>query len=148
MNLYITREPREKIKKAFLNMRKQHVIDVQEIIEKFNYVEPLDPYSSFLVNEDIKAQIKQVSRANRAHSIIYSNPQINEEIIRFLIFFVNENTEIADVLLLTEENRDEDYYELFNGVALFPSVKKIQLVECQMLESGLFRWIHGLSGNA
>jgi len=145
MNLYITREPREKLKKAFLNMRKQHVIDVQEIIEKFGYKEPLDAYSGFLVNEEIKNQIKQVSRANRVHSIIYSNENLNEEIIRFIIFFVNENTDIQDVVFLTEENQDEEYYELFNGVSLFPAIKKIHIMDCRQIESTLFRWIHGLS---
>lgn len=145
MNLYITREPREKLKKAFLNMRKQHVIDVQEIIENFGYTEPLDSYSGFLVNEEIKNQIKQVSRANRAHSIIYSNANLNEEIIRFLIFFINENTEIDDVYFLTEENRDEEYYELFNGVSIFPVIKKIHIIECRQIENTLFQWIHKLS---
>jgi len=144
MNLYITREPREKLKKAFLNMRKQHVIAVHEIIENFGYTEPLDSYSGFLVNEEIKNQIKQVSRANRAHSIIYSNPKLNEEIIRFLIFFVNENTEIEDVYFLTEENADEEYYELFNGVSIFPAIKKIHIMECRQIENTLFQWIHKL----
>lgn len=145
MNLYITRAEREKLKKAFLNMRKQHVISVSEIIENMGYTpETLDPYASFLVNEEIKNQIRNVSRANRAYSIIYSNPDLNEAIIRFIVFYVNENTEIKDVIFLTEENHDEDYYELFNGVALFPGVKKIHIMDCRMLESSLFRWIHNL----
>jgi hypothetical protein len=145
MNLYITREERDKLKKAFLNMRKQHVIAVHEIIENMGYTpDTLDPYASFLVNEEIKNQIRNVSRANRAHSIIYSNPDLNEEIVRFLVFYVNENTEIKDVVFLTEEHRDEDYYELFNGVAIFPAVKKVHIMECRMLESSLFRWIHSL----
>ena len=145
MNLYITREPRERLKKAFLNMRKQHVIAVPEIIESFGYKQPLDEYSSFLVNEEIKTQIKQVSRANRAHSIIYSNPHLNEDIIRFIVFYVNENTEIQNVMFLTEEGKDEEYYELFNGVSLFPSIKKIHILECRQIESTLFKWIHGLT---
>ncbi len=127
-------------------MRKQHVISVSEIITNMGYTpETLDPYASFLVNEEIKNQIRNVSRANRAHSIIYSNPNLNEDTIRFIVFYVNENTEIKDVIFLTEEHQDEDYYELFNGVALFPSVKKIHIMECRMVESTLFRWIHDLS---
>lgn len=145
MNLYITREERDKLKKAFLNMRKQHVIAVQEIIANMGYTsKTLDPYASFLVNEEIKNQIKSVSRANRAYSIIYSNPELNEEIIRFLVFYVNENTNINDVIFLTEENKDEDYYELFNAVAIFPRAKKIHIMECKMLESSLFKWIHNI----
>jgi hypothetical protein len=145
MNLYITRSERDKLKKAFLNMRKQHVISVSEIITNMGYTpETLDPYASFLVNEEIKNQIRNVSRANRAHSIIYSNPELNEGIIRFLVFYVNENTDIKDVIFLTDESQDEEYYELFNGVALFPSVKKVHIMDCRMVESTLFRWIHNL----
>lgn len=134
MNLYITRANREQLKKAFLNMRKNHVIAVAEIIENMGYtVEGLDPYASFLVNEEIKTQIVSFNRANRAQSIIYSNPDLNEDIIRFLVFFVNESTNIREVIFLTEECQDEDYYELFNGVAIFPNIKKIHILDCQML---------------
>lgn len=145
MNIYITRGDREKLKKAFLNMRKQHIICVTDIIKQFGY-EPdsLDEYSSFLVNEEIKNQIRAVSRAKRAHSIIYSNPDLNEDIIRFIIFYVNENTDIGDALFLTEENVDEDYYELFNGVSFYPTIKKVNIIECKKLENTLFNWIHGM----
>ena len=126
-------------------MRKQHVIAVHEIIRNLGYEpEELDEYSSFLVNEEIKNQIRTVSRAKRAHSIIYSNPDLNEDIIRFLVFYVNENTEINDVIFLTDEGQDEEYYELFNGVAVFPSVKKIHILECRMVESALFKWVHDI----
>jgi len=147
MNLYITREERDKLKRAFLNMRKQHVISVSEIIKNLGY-EPgeLDAYSSFLVNEEIKNQIRVVSRAKRAHSIIYSNPDLNEDIIRFIIFYVNENTDIADVLFLTDEGQDEEYYELFSGVAIYPAIKKVHIMECRKLESSLFNWIHDIEG--
>lgn len=145
MNLYITKAEREKLKKGFLNMRKQHVISVSEIIATIGYTkDTLDSYACFLVNEEIKNQIRNVSRANRAHSIIYSNPDLSTETIRFLVFFVNENTEIKDVIFLTEDGKDEDVYELFNGVAIFPSVKKVHIMDCPMIESTLFRWINDL----
>jgi len=145
MNLYITREERDKLKRDFLNMRKQHVISVSEIIKNLGYTpDKLDAYSSFLVNEEIKNQIRAVSRAKRAHSIIYSNPDLNEDIIRFIIFYVNENTDIAEVLFLTDEGNDEEYYELFNGVAIYPAIKKVHIVECKRLESTLFNWIHNI----
>lgn len=145
MNLYITREERDKLKRAFLNMRKQHVISVSEIIKNLGY-EPhkLDAYSSFLVNEEIKNQIRAVSRAKRAYSIIYSNPDLNEDIIRFIVFYVNENTDISEVIFLTDEGNDEEYYELFNGVAIYPAIKKVHIMECRRLESSLFNWIHNI----
>jgi hypothetical protein len=147
MNLYITREERDKLKRAFLNMRKQHVISVSEIIKNLGY-EPseLDAYSSFLVNEEIKNQIRTVSRAKRAYSIIYSNPDINEDIIRFIVFYVNENTDIAEVIFLTDEGNDEEYYELFSSVAIYPAIKKVHIMECRRLESSLFNWIHNIEG--
>lgn len=145
MNLYITREPREKLKKAFLNMRKQHVIAVSEIIENMGYGgAELDSYTSFLVNEEIKNQIRAVSRARRAHSIIYSNPNLNDDIIRFIIFYVNESTDIENVYFLTDEHLDENYYELFDGVTFFPSMKKIHIIDCRKAENSLLKWIDEL----
>jgi hypothetical protein len=145
MKLYITRSPREKLKKAFLNMRKQHVISVSEIIEQMGYGEQeLDSYTSFLVNEEIKNQIRAVSRARRAHSIIYCNPNLNEDIIRFIIFYVNESTDIESVYFLTEENKDENYFELFDGVTFFPSMKKIHIVDCRTADNSLLKWIDEL----
>jgi hypothetical protein len=142
MNLYITKGTRDKLRKAFLNMRKQHVISVPDIIHTLGYrPEHMDAYSGFLVNEEIKNQIRSVSRARRAHSIIYSNPGLNEEIIKFLIFYVNENTEVNSVYFLTEENEDEDYYELFDGIVLYPGVKKIHILDCKQKEDSLFSWI-------
>ena len=145
MNLYITREERDKLKRAFLNMRKQHVISVSEIIKNLGF-EPaeLDAYSGFLVNEEIKNQIRTVSRAKRAYSIIYSNPDLNEDIIRFIVFYVNENTDISEVIFLTDEGNDEEYYELFSGVAIYPAIKKVHIMECRRLESSLFNWIHNI----
>jgi hypothetical protein len=145
MNLYITREERDKLKRAFLNMRKQHVISVSEIIKNLGF-EPteLDAYSGFLVNEEIKNQIRTVSRAKRAYSIIYSNPDLNEDIIRFIVFYVNENTDISEVIFLTDEGNDEEYYELFTGVAIYPAIKKVHIMECRRLESSLFNWIHNI----
>lgn len=142
MNLYITKGNRDKLRKAFLNMRKQHVISVPDIITALGYdSNKMDAYSGFLVNEEIKNQIRSVSRARRAHSIIYSNPGLNEDIIKFLIFYINENTEIDGVFFLTEENEDEEYYELFDGVVLYPAVKKIHIMECRPKEDSLFSWI-------
>jgi hypothetical protein len=104
----------------------------------------LDSYTSFLINEEIKNQIRSVSRAKRAHSIIYANPDLTEDIIRFIIFYVNENTDIESVYFLTDEHRDENYFELFDGVTLFPSVKKIQIIECRKVDDSLFKWIDDL----
>lgn len=146
MNIYITRGDRDKLKKAFLNMRKQHVISVAEIIAKLGYTpETLDEYSGFLVNEEIKNQIRSVSRAKRAHAIVYTNPDLSEDIIRFIVFYVNQNTDLADVLLLTDEGTDENLYELFNGVVFYPAAKKISIVECKKHDSTLFNWIHKIN---
>jgi hypothetical protein len=145
MNFYVTRASREQLKKAFLNMRKQHVISVPEIIEALGYApDSLDDYSTFLINEEIKSQIRAASRTKRSDSIIYSNPDLNEESAKFVIFYVNENTEIQDIVFLTEEHVDEELYELFNAVHKFPTIKKVHVLECKPIDSTLFRWINNL----
>jgi hypothetical protein len=146
MNLYITRGDREKLKKAFLNIRKQHIIAVPEIMQQMGYEEGgVDEYSSFLINEEIKNQILAASRAKKSHSIIYSNPHLDDSVIRFIVFFVNQNTDIAHVVFLTEEGADEDYYELFDAVTLYPTIKKVHILECKPIQSTLFSWIHKMT---
>jgi hypothetical protein len=131
MNFYITVDDKEKIKKAFLNIRKQLVIDVFDFIRDLGYdTDDLDQYASYIVSEKIKKTIQTAVSNNRAQSIIYINPEVDHEAIRELIHFVQENTKVEKTVLLTDKGKNEDLYELFEEVLFYPSVKKVKIIEC------------------
>jgi hypothetical protein len=131
MNLYITLEDKTKLRKAFLNLRKQQIIVVNELITDLGYdIETIDDYSSYIVNQKIKKIITMTASGKKMQSIIYVNNRANDETIRSLIHFCQDNTTVDKVILLTERYKNEDLYELFEEVLFFPSVKKVHIIEC------------------
>jgi len=131
MNLYITVEDRTKLKKAFLNLRKQQIVVVDEVVVDLGYsMENVDEYSSFIVNQRIKKIIASTASSKKMQSIIYVNEALDDEIVRELVHFCTESTQVDKVILLTEKNKNEDLYELFEEILFFPTVKKVHIVEC------------------
>jgi hypothetical protein len=135
MNLYITIENRAKLKKAFLNLRKQQIIAVDEVVVDLGYsIENIDSYSSYIVNQKIKKIITSTASSKKMQSIIYVNENLNDEIIRGLIHFCQEQTQVQKVIFLTEKGKNEEYYELFEEVLFFPSIKKVHIIECTPIQ--------------
>ena len=131
MNLYITIEDKSKLKKAFLNLRKQQIIIVDEVVVDLGYeVGKVDDYASFIVNQRIKKIITSTASGKKMQSIIYVNNNLNDEIIRGLIHFCQDNTVVDRVILLTENGKNEELYELFDEILFFPSIKKVHIIEC------------------
>ncbi len=59
MKLYVTYSDKEKLKKTFLNLRKQLIIDSFEVASSLGYTsENLTTYSYFIINEKIKKKIQ------------------------------------------------------------------------------------------
>jgi hypothetical protein len=145
MILYITHEDKSKLKRCFLSLRKQIVISIDDVIVNLGY-DPanLDPYSSFIVNEDIKKIITKSSSGKKSNNIIYCNHNFTNDSIRGLIHFVHDHTKIERVVFLTERNQYEDYYELFEEVMFFPTIKKVHILECEQFKNPIFRWVNDL----
>ena len=132
MNLYITVEDKTKLKKAFLNLRKQQIVVVDEIVVELGYsVGGVNDYSSYIVNQKIKKIISSTASSKKMQSIIYVNDKLNDEIIRGIIHFCQEYTAIDKVVLLTDKNKNEEFYELFEEILFFPTIKKVHIVECK-----------------
>ena len=131
MNLYLTFDDKSKIKKCFLNLRKYLVISTDEVIDRLGFQpSEIDSCSSFIINEEIKKMIREGSNGRKLLSIIYSNPAMNDEIIREFVHYTQDLKKIEKVILLTEKGRNEDYYELFEEVMFFPTAKKVHIIEC------------------
>lgn len=131
MNLYITGDDRNKLKKAFLNLRKQQIVVVNEVAMDLGYeLVKIDDYSSFIVNQRIKKIITSTASSKKMQSIIYVNYNLNDEIIRQLIHFCQESTAVDKVILLTDKGKNEEFYELFEEILFFPTMKKVHIIEC------------------
>jgi hypothetical protein len=136
VNLYITFDNKEKVKKAFLNLRKYIVLSVEDIIIGLGY-DPnnLDDCAKFLINREIQNQIKKGATRKKVYGIIYSNPNLDDLKIRELIHFCSSVDTVRDILLLTERDKKEEYYELFDGVIFYPVLRKVHIIECQAFPS-------------
>jgi hypothetical protein len=146
MILYITHEDRSKLKRCFLSLRKQVVITAEDVIINLGYdPDKLDDYSGFIVNEEMKKLIMKSSSGKKSNNIIYSNKNFTDESVRGIIHFVYENTKIERVVFLSEKGKYEDYYELFEEVMFFPTVKKVHILDCDQIKNPLFRWVNDLA---
>ncbi len=131
MNLYITFDDRNKIKKCFLNLRKYLIIESDEIIERMGFdKDDLNVCSSFIVNEEIRRLINEGANSKKLLGVIYSNPNFNSDIIREVIRYSQDITGITNVVFLTDKREKEDYYELFEEVLFYPTIKKVHMVNC------------------
>lgn len=136
MKFYVTIEGVPKLKRSFLNLKLFSIINVQQIILDCGYnYNNIDEYGSFIVNETIMSQIKNYSRSKRIRGIIYSNPNLNDEIILNLRERVEKNPKITEFVLIDEYNlpRLQQYYPMFTEIIFFPSIKKIRLIECKSI---------------
>jgi hypothetical protein len=134
VNLYLTFEDKSKIKKCFLNLRKYLIINIDEIIDKFGFSEDnLDDCHAFIINEEILRLVKDGSSGRKLLSIVYSNPRMNDDIIRSMIHHAETLKNIEKVVFLVEKGKQEEYYELFEEVLFFPTLKKVHIIECQPL---------------
>lgn len=132
VNLYITFDDRNKIKKSFLNLRKYLIISVKEVVEKLGFADkPIDDCVSFIINQEILKMIKDGSNGRNLLGIVYSNEDLDNEIIREIIYYADELKNISKVVLLTDHNEHEDYYELFDEIMFYPSLKKVHIIECK-----------------
>ena len=132
MNLYVTYGDKEKLRKAFLNLRKQLIIDSFDVVRSLGYEpEELTEYSYFIINEKIKKQIASAAAGNRMQSIIYINPEMDHEVIRGLINFAELETAVEKVVFLTDRGKNEDLYELFQEIIYYPTAKKVHIIKCE-----------------
>lgn len=142
MNLYVTFDDRNKIKKCFLNLRKYLIINSDEIVERLGFSKDnLDICSAFIVNEEIRRMITEGVSSKRLLGVVYSNPEFNDEIIREVIHFSQDTRNLESVIFLTDKWVNEEYYELFEEVLFYPTIKKVHMINCVPLP---VVWIDGL----
>ena len=134
LNLYITFDDKSKIKKCFLNLRKYLIVEIDEVIESLGFdKDNLDDYKSFIINQEILKLIKDGSSGRKLLGIVYSNPNINDEIVRDIIHYAEEVKNIEKTVFLTDKGNHDEFIELFEEVIFYPTMKKVHIIECKPL---------------
>ena len=142
MKLYITCEGTSKLKRSFLNLKLFSIIDVNSILQNLGYTySTIDQYGIFIVNKKITKLIDNYTKSKRIRGIIYSNPNINEEVINNLSYKLENNEKINNIVLLDDYNvpKLQHLYKHFDEIIFFPSLKKVRLIECQSIKNKI-RW--------
>jgi len=137
VKFYITVEGVEKLKKSFLNLKLLSIIYIPEILEQYGYTySTIDDYGSFIISNQITELIKTYAKSKRIRGIIYSNPNINENVLPNLFDILGEIDTISEVVLFDDYNVPKltHLYKNFDEIVFFPSVKKIRLIEAVRID--------------
>jgi hypothetical protein len=138
MKFYVTAENIQKLKRSFLNLKLFFIIDVNQILEDYGYTySTIDEYGSFIINEKINSLIANYSKSKRIRGIIYSNSNLNIDVINNLKEKIDKLKQINEFVLIDEYNipRLQCFYNYFNEIIFFPSIKKIRLIECKPINN-------------
>ena len=132
MKFYITIEGLPKLKRAFLNLKLYSIISVPEILIDLGYTySTIDEYGAFIINQKIMSMIDNYVKSKRIRGIIYSNPNLGRDIVENLFTELEPCERVSDLVLLDDKYvpKLEEYYDLFEEIIFFPSVKKVRLIE-------------------
>jgi len=132
LNLYITFDDKSKIKKCFLNLRKYLIIEIDDVIESLGFNKNnLDNCKSFIISQEILKRIKDGCSGRKLLGIVYSNPELDDEIVRDIIHYTEEIKNIEKVVFLTDKGFHDEYIELFEEVTFYPTMKKVHIIDCK-----------------
>lgn len=132
MKFYITVEGTQRLKKSFLNLKLFSIIYIPDILQEHGYTySTIDDYGSFIISNQINELIKTYAKSKRIRGIIYSNPNICEEVLPNIFETLSDIDTISDVVLLDDYNVPKliHLYQNFDEIIFFPSIKKIRLIE-------------------
>ena len=138
MKFYVTIEGTPRLKKSFLNLKVFSIIHIPEILEQYGYTySTIDDYGSFIISNQINELIKTYAKSKRIRGIIYSNPNVNENVLPNLFDTLEKITTVSEVVLFDDYNvpKLQHLYSYFDEIVFFPSIKKVRLIECQKISN-------------
>ena len=138
MKFYVTIEGTQRLKKSFLNLKLFSIIYIPEILEQYGYTySTIDEYGSFIISNQITELIKTYAKSKRIRGIIYSNPDVNEDILPNIFDTLADISTISEVVLFDDYNvpKLQHLYPNFDEIVFFPSIKKVRLIECQKISN-------------
>jgi len=136
MKFYVTIEGIERLKKSLLNLKMLSIIYVPEILDQYGYTySTIDEYGSFIISNHINDLIKTYAKSKRIRGIIYSNPELNEELLPNLTESLIDLPTITQMVLFDDYNVPKlaHLVNYFDEIVYFPLIKKVRLIECQRI---------------
>ncbi len=138
MKFYVTIEGVPRLKKSLLNLKLYSIIYIPEILEQYGYTySTIDDYGSFIISNQITELIKTYAKSKRIRGIIYSNPDVSEDVLPNIFDTLADIDTISEVVLLDDYNVPKltHLYPIFDEIVFFPSIKKVRLIECQKISN-------------
>lgn len=134
MKLYISNNL-QKVKSCFINLSKFYILDVQNILKELN-LDITDKCNSFFVSRYILDTIKAQSKSKRLEGIIYVNTNLSEKLFDTLFNTIKTLPKMENMVLIDDPIFQPlaDYYPLFEEVMFFPTIRRIRILECQILK--------------
>lgn len=131
MKIYITSEPKKKLKSIFINLKFFHIISVDNLIKRYN-IDITRPTSAYLLYEMITRDIERISSSKFIKGIIYSYSAIDEEIIYNLEEYIKYNDYLDSLVLLDGDNQKHiNLYKCFSEILYIPSAERVKILECK-----------------
>lgn len=134
MKFYVTIEGTQRLKKSFLTLKLFSIIYIPDILEEHGYTySTIDEYGSFIISNHIDNLIKSYAKSKRIRGIIYSNPDLNENILPNIFESLKDLDTVSQIVLMDDYNVPKltYMYPYFDEILFFPSIKKIRLIEAK-----------------
>lgn len=134
MKLYISNNL-EKVKSCFINLSKFYILDVQTLLQELG-LDVTDKCNAFFVSRHIQDTIKNHAKSKRLEGIIYVNKNLNEKLFDSLFKTVTKLPKMENMVLIDDPIFQPlaDFYPLFEEVMFFPTIRRVRILECQILK--------------
>jgi hypothetical protein len=135
VNFYVTFKTINELKKNVFSVRKQHIIDIQNIFKEIGYtIGDENPIKESIINKKIEKSLLYSINRN-IPIVIYSNPWLTEETVINLLKWIESHNPYCQFILLTNKGENEDYYKFFDRVLFFLEIKKMRIFKNNSLKT-------------
>ena len=133
MNCYITIEPCRRLKNLFSNLSSFYIIDVDTILMESG-LDVNRKAHQYLINTELERLLVSGAKSKRYAGMIYINSNLDTESILSVKSSVMdiENSNVDRMVILDDCDAPKlkDFYDMFDEVTFFPTLKKMRMVNC------------------
>lgn len=134
MKLYISNDV-TRVRNCFLNLSKFYILDVQKILNELQ-LDVSDKCNAFFITQHIQNLIETQAKSKRLEGIIYVNQKLSEKLFDNLFDIVKNLPKMENMVLIDDPIFQPlaNFYNLFEEVIFFPTIRKGKIIECQILK--------------
>ena len=143
MTIYITRFNAKTLGKSFMNIKSLRFIDVTKILEEYESYKD-DEFISYVISKSIKDMLLAALRIKRYNGVVYSNPNLTDEIVQNIRKIVPDEHDFI-FIDKDENNMDEVGERNFEKILFFPTGSRKRILHCEPITNPLVNWLHDLN---